>query len=85
MASRGPRSPAQVSLAPYIVALAVDKVPPRHTILLPDILLMFFDPVKLGNGKFAEGIHAHVRRGRDTHATHRGMDAETNVLDLLVV
>ena len=73
----------QVAFAPDVVAFTVEEFTGGFAFLLLEFVLLFANPGQFGDGKDADGIEAHVRRGRDGHASRGRVDAEVDIFDVL--
>jgi len=73
----------QVTLTPNVVTFTINVFAICLAFLFPKLLLVFLDPVDLGNGIDTDGVDIHPLGRRDTDPSRRWMHAQVNILDLL--
>ena len=74
----------QAPTAPDVVALPVQVLTRRLPLLLLQLSLLLPNPGKFADREGTDRADAQVQRGRDADPAMRGMNAQMDVLDVLL-
>src|ERR1039458_10267076 len=66
------------------MALAFEVFAGRFAFLFAHFALLLADPTEFGNGEEADSLQFHTQRGGDAHFAGGRVDAEVDVLDVLL-
>src|SRR6266511_2641530 len=66
------------------MAFAVQVLARRFAFLLLQLPLLSFDPVEFGNGEDSDRLEIHPQRRRDAHPPGGRINAQVDVLDVLL-